>query len=410
MIHIALPVLNEEERLPACLESLAAQAQPPECRLWICVNQPESWWQDPGKRAQCEANQRTLAWLREQQPAARLLDHSSPGRGWPAGREGIGQARHALLAAILEEDAGEGLFLSLDADTRLEPEYLRQVEGVFARHPEAAGLAAPYRHPLGESEAEDRAVLRYEFYLRHYLLCLLYTESPWAFTAIGSGMAARLSVCRRIGGLTPKKSGEDFYFLQKLRKYGPLALHLSSRVLPAGRFSQRVIFGTGPAMVKGHAGDWESYPLYALRHFEEVRRSMDLFGELQHKDIPLPVTQHCPDLLGPDPWSPLRRNHPRPESFRRACREKLDALRLLQYLRQRRMQEPASDEDELTAGLAAYGGPGAQRALETVLSTGGLLRAPLERLAQLRGEMEILEDAARRKQDRRSFEPTGRTT
>jgi hypothetical protein len=80
------------------------------------------------------------------------------------------------------------------------------------------GIAIPYFHPLTGNNVNDRLILRYEIYMRHYLNNMLEIGNPYAFTAIGSAMAAKVSAYRKVGGLTPVKSGEDFYFIQKLKK------------------------------------------------------------------------------------------------------------------------------------------------------------------------------------------------
>ena len=45
-----------------------------------------------------------------------------------------------------------------------------------------------------------------------------------------------------------KKAGEDFYFLQKLFDAGHFSECNTTRVIPSPRPSDRVIFGTGPAI------------------------------------------------------------------------------------------------------------------------------------------------------------------
>ncbi len=92
-----------------------------------------------------------------------------------------------------------------------------------------------------------------------------------SFTAIGSAMALPVKSYRAIGGMTPHKSGEDFYFLQKLRKFGKVLTWNKEKVYPEARYSDRVFFGTGPAMIKGRDGDWSSYPIYPFELFDEIK-------------------------------------------------------------------------------------------------------------------------------------------
>jgi hypothetical protein len=50
-----------------------------------------------------------------------------------------------------------------------------------------------------------------------------------------------------------------------------------SVVYPAARLSDRVDFGTGPAILKGLSGSWESYPFFPEAFFEDLRTAYDLF-------------------------------------------------------------------------------------------------------------------------------------
>ena len=55
-VHIAIPVQDELEYLPACLDALRRQ-EGVRFVTWLCVNQPEAWQNEPDRRPVCEANQ-----------------------------------------------------------------------------------------------------------------------------------------------------------------------------------------------------------------------------------------------------------------------------------------------------------------------------------------------------------------
>jgi len=42
MVHVAIPVQDEVDHLPACLEALRRQ-DGVNLVTWFCVNQPEAW-------------------------------------------------------------------------------------------------------------------------------------------------------------------------------------------------------------------------------------------------------------------------------------------------------------------------------------------------------------------------------
>ncbi|HSN50675.1 MAG TPA: glycosyltransferase, partial [Bacteroidales bacterium] len=289
-VFIALPVINENRRLPALVESLFNQTHP-SFRLIICVNQPDEWWEIPEKRAVCEENALTLAYLAAlNDPRIHILDYSSRGNGWKGKKHGVGWARKTVMDAIVREARDTDIIVSLDGDTTFGNDYLQSIVDSFREHPEAVGLAVPYFHKAVEDEAAYRAILRYEIYMRHYSINLWRIGSPYAFTALGSAMACPVRSYKAIGGMSPRMSGEDFYFLQKLRKYGKILCWNREKVFPAARFSDRVYFGTGPAMIKGHAGDWNSYPIYPYHFFDELKESYDLFGSFFIKTDVTPVT------------------------------------------------------------------------------------------------------------------------
>ena len=209
--------------------------------------------------------------------------------GWPAGRGGVGWARKVAMDYISEKANAKDLIISIDADTFYPPNFISAVSKEFDKSKDLLGLAIPYYHPLTGNPVNDRLILRYEIYMRHYLLNLLEINNPYAFTAIGSAMAAKVSAYRKIGGLTPVKSGEDFYFIQKLNKNGKVGNWCDSVAYPSSRFSERVIFGTGPALIKGNKGDWSSYPIYKSDSFQKVKETFDLFPKLFENDIPTPM-------------------------------------------------------------------------------------------------------------------------
>ncbi len=419
VIHVAIPALDELRRLPGCLDRLAAQTAD-RFRVWVCVNQPEAWRDDPELGPVCRRNAAVLHLLEERADLdLEIIDRSSAGCGWPEGRGGVGWARKVLFDHVLAAADDGDLLVSLDADTLVEPGYLEELQRRLNMAPGAVGLSAPYYHPLPEHPLPERPlpgpcqngdaagvdpsrdILRYEFYLRHYLLCLLRTGSPWAYTALGSAMAVPVGACRRVGGMSPRASGEDFYFLQKLRKFGPLLLWCGSPVRPAARYSDRVLFGTGPAMIAGRRGQWHRYPVYAVESYREAARTVEAFPRLHRQTVETPLTPYCEELFGvSDPWASLRANHPTEASFVRACHERFDGLRLLRFLRLRQQQRGGeSDEERLLEAVNWYA-PEAVGAVDVVIAAGGFAAAPIEALDRLRDLLALREGEERKRQDR----------
>ena len=201
---------------------------------------------------------------------------------------------------------------------------------------------------MSNSEAEDRAILRYEIYMRHYLINLFRIDSPYAFSALGSAIAMPVWALRKIGGMTPKKSGEDFYLLQKMVKYRPILNWNPEKVYPAARFSARVFFGTGPAMIKGNEGDWSSYPIYSMELFDKIEAFYKIIPQLYLDNIPTPIDsvfgdQNTCNTL----WDNLRKNNKDLAHFTKAVHDKFDGLRILQFLKQSEENHNINAEESL---------------------------------------------------------------
>ncbi|WP_176013508.1 glycosyltransferase [Victivallis sp. Marseille-Q1083] len=246
---VVIPVLDEEQTLPAALRSLPAAD---EVLVLLVVNN-----QSTTPPAKIAANLRLLAALRQRSlplPAAvwaRLfwLDAASPGRELPGG--GVGMARKIGCDSILPfiaspVAAAESLLFMLDADTLVEPDYFAVVCAEMARRPQWAGATLEVAHQPAANPAEQRAIDAYEDYLAYYAAGLAWAGSPYAQIAIGSALVARVDSYIACGGMRPRAAGEDFYFAQALRKIGPLGRIAATRVHPSSRPSDRVPFGTGP--------------------------------------------------------------------------------------------------------------------------------------------------------------------
>ncbi len=170
-------------------------------------------------------------------------------------RGGVGEARKlgmdAAPAAAFAAgaDLTRRIIFSLDADTLAEPGYFRRGTDFFSGRPDISGAVFRVVHQTGENPVGEAAERRYEAYLNRYVDKLRNCGSPYAFSAVGSAFAVRISDYVRCGGMRGRRGGEDFYFLQELRKCGPVA-SAEITVHPSARLSARVPFGTGPALQK----------------------------------------------------------------------------------------------------------------------------------------------------------------
>jgi glycosyltransferase involved in cell wall biosynthesis len=356
-VHIAIPAMNEKEYLPSTLHCIVKQRCEANIRIYICINQPESWWENADKRSICENNQQTVKLLENCHGLdITLIDKSSKGHGWEDKKQGVGCARQSLTDYILSVAADSDILVNMDADTVFEPDYCQSILDNFNKHKTVAGLAVPYYHHLTGSEVEDRAILRYEIYTRNYSLNLLRIGSPYAYTALGSAIACTVKSCRAVGGFDSYTSGEDFYFLQKLCKYGTILRYNKCKVYPSARYSFRVPFGTGLAIYKGSAGDWKSYPVFHHSGFDIIKDTYDQISVLFSQDCHNEFIDFLEFVFSStDLWSSLRKNYKTLSAFTRAFHNKVDGLRIFQFLRNyQRNIIRRSDENCLTDFFKQY--------------------------------------------------------
>ena len=359
-LRIAIPAMDELDYLPATLDALSVQDTKHPFEVYVCVNQPDEFWHLPGKRTICENNQKLLDFLHGYKALPlHVLDYASPECGWKGKKSGVGFARKVLFESILADCDPNDIVVSLDADTLVKPHYLQSVADRFERNPSMNALAVPYYHPLtGNNETRDRAMLRYEIYMRNYAVNLLRIHSPYGFTALGSAIAMLVKSLRKIGNITPLQSGEDFYLVQKFCKMGGLSLFNTECVYPAGRYSDRVPFGTGPAMQTGANGVWDSYPIYHHSFFNPIREAYGKVKELYENRFPIVENDFLlflqKDSTKPDIWREIRNNVSDYPHFVKAFHQKADGLRILQYVREKHRQNPEKETTALYDNLQLW--------------------------------------------------------
>lgn len=360
-IYVAVPAMDEPG-LPEMLLSLNYQEKQPEA-VYVCINQPRSYYsdEDPGHKRIIRSNAQVYSVLTQMKEKGsflyrlELIDRFTPDYAWDEKHLGVGWARKTAMDAAMTDawerfgkDA-DGILACMDADTFYPSAYLKEMDRMFLTYPKAVGMANPYYHQLKEEgketdEEQDKAILHYEVYMRSYLLQMMLHSHPYAFTAVGSSMASTWKAYRKIGGISPFKSGEDFYFLQKLLKTGSLIVHSPVCSHPSSRLSTRVFFGTGPALNKGLRQDWKSYPIYPARGYKlmaDAYRDLPLLFNGEETDA---VRMCFTSSFGEGWYLPIRKHcGNRQSQFVKSCIEKFDALRSLQFLKSSYQQDDVSD-------------------------------------------------------------------
>ncbi len=393
-LYIAIPLLNELENLDSLFRSLKAQSFN-NFTLLLCVNQPDNWWDDDKKTNICINNAKSIAYINEKAKEVSfpiiLIDKSSKGQGWQGKKLGVGWARKTLMDHISEIANDNDIIISLDADTSYRAQYFYNIIKFFEDNKNYDLVSVPYFHPLNTDKQASRAILRYEIYMRVYFLNLIRIKSPFAFSALGSAIAFRHKAIKKIGGFTPKKSGEDFYFIQKMIKYKPISNWVNDTVYPAARFSDRVAFGTGPAMIKGNSGDWSSYPIYPSQLFDKIKGFYDLIPQLYSKEVETPIDSFWENIeVKNEIFQKLRNNNKDLKHFTKAVHDYFDGLRILQFLKS--SYTPKNEEENLKDFFSSDFASGIKASLIQDLSFDN---ASLGQLDAIRDYLYKLEDIKR---------------
>ncbi len=345
-LHICIPAYAEKNWLPDTLTSLQEQDDQ-DFSVWVCVNHAQEDITNAAKSDVVANNSETLDWIKRQSFPfpLQVIDATHHDSAPPAKKAGVGWARGQLFDHAFAAGASHGL--SLDADSLVPRNYVSEIKAAFRKHQNALGIVSPYIHPVDLQAPNARQALRYEIYMRYYQICLWLIRSPYAFLPLGSAMAFTHEGYRLARGFASRQAGEDFYFLQNLRKAGPLVRWLPTQVRPASRASLRVPFGTGKAISMEMPELCKQFPLYSWTYFQTLSDCFEAFSQLYKQDCTLPWGSFVERLGGYSAFSRMRRNSKDESHFRRLCHQKFDALKTLQYLRWRRANDTQIESDEV---------------------------------------------------------------
>lgn len=368
---VVIPALAESGRLFATLRSLAAH--PPELLSRFLVLVVVNHRQDAPECDKAD-NLATLVRLAAGDHALAGLrlgwvDAATPGRELPAKGGGVGLARkigHDLALNRFDYRGNAPLLVSLDADTLVDASYLPAIINHF-RAASTGGAVIPFRHQEGSTLVEQAAIVRYELFLRSYVLGLKLAGSPYAFHTVGSAMACTAAAYCRMGGMNGRTAGEDFYFLQQLHRTAGVRRIKGTVVRPAARPSHRVPFGTGRTIARCLEGTEQSIAFYRPACFrilgawlDLVKRPVATEGEALLSQASA-ISPHLADYLAtldfPAVWERLRRTHRQPEALLRAFHGWFDGLKTMRLIHHLSAGPfPRCGPDEALPPLLAWAG------------------------------------------------------
>ena len=162
-------------------------------------------------------------------------------------KEGVGAARKIgcdiALNLIISKKIKSQWVYSSDADAILPKNYF---ESELNRDTVAKVFSFSHTHTPEISEA----MLLYEVKLLYYAAGLTSANSPYAYPPLGSCLCFSAEAYAKIRGFPKRNSGEDFYFLNKIRKIGKIQSDREIKIYIRGRLSERTPIGTGQGTKK----------------------------------------------------------------------------------------------------------------------------------------------------------------
>ena len=343
-----IPVYDENDSLPETLKSLACALKnsPEKVCIMLVVNEPLNAPEDA-----VEHNRQLLASLRKNDGkydgslvlGRELFFIDLTDKELALKYRNVGNARKSGFDTVAAQSDGkvtakDQLFFSLDADTAVSANYFQAALAWSRLHRDSAGAVFHFEHRFDKDPAVERAAVCYEIYLRDYAWKLRQCGSIYNFWTIGSAFMCRASDYMRCGGMRRCAAGEDFYFLQALRKVGTIGVVPECTVYPAGRVSGRVPFGTGPAIARGVEG--EDVLLYNQRCFDLLREFFSMAEnadyELLSGKTALPAPAKLQEFLQTldfsNIWQKITRNTPRnAEALRNALQIYCDGFFIMKF-------------------------------------------------------------------------------
>ncbi len=265
------------------------------------------------------------------------VDCVSDGKRIPV-KMGVGLARKIgadiAVNLIHYKKIRSPIIYSTDADVQIPDGYFSALADSYK---DSAGYVYSFAHGV-EEERLDLAMQLYELSLHYYVAGLEYAGSSYAFHTIGSCLAFDYQAYAHVRGFPRRAAGEDFYLLNKLAKVGNITSLSDPVIKVAGRGSERVPFGTGPAINKITQFDQPmmSYKFYNPVIFEYLRTFMQVMPKFFYNNnaaglIP-EVKSALKDIGFLNVVSKLRDHAKNEAQFLRSSIDWFDAFKTLKFI------------------------------------------------------------------------------
>lgn len=166
-------------------------------------------------------------------------------------KQGVGLARKIgadIACQLIQQNKIKHPWIfSSDADAYLPNDYFSVITQLEEN---TCAIHYAFKHVRnGKDECSANQKI-YEQYMDQYYQGLLEAGSHYAYPSLGSCIAFTYEAYAQVRGFPKRAAGEDFYLLNKLRKIGKVQVLTEPLILIEERLSDRVPFGTGPALEK----------------------------------------------------------------------------------------------------------------------------------------------------------------
>lgn len=211
---IVIPARNEEKRLPACLQALAASRLPGVAILVVANNCTDK------TREVAVASAEALSL-----PLQVVTYHL-------AGHQGVGTARRLGCEAALAAWPDAQTLLFTDADCIAGPDWVAKNLSHLSRYDAVCGMVSPIAQELSVLRDMDLVPARMEgqyerLVMAYYRLCQLDPNGLHGDHghAAGASIALRTAAYRAAGGFADRATGEDRDLVRRLKSANQRVLH-----------------------------------------------------------------------------------------------------------------------------------------------------------------------------------------
>lgn len=278
---LVIPAFDEE---PSFVDRLSLHNDAIHLLLVLIVNQPDNTPSNSKNiflinhlltNAHEHKNHKHLHSLKYKDLDIILVDKTQAKNQIPRSK-GVGLARKigCDIASLLifESSVICPLIYSSDADAHLPSNYFLNSAATCQNSDQLSGIVFNFEH-INDGSKTAYATQLYERCIKYYAQQVKNAGSKYGFCSLGSCLAIHFEKYCLVRGFPQKPAGEDFYLLNKLAKIGRIERMKDISVLIDSRVSERVPFGTGPAVLKmlSQLERQESPSYYNPKIFDDLR-------------------------------------------------------------------------------------------------------------------------------------------